>query len=197
MHATPGTLLIYPLVLDDKLWLVWGAASGKRNVVFQSKQVPVSRNQLAQTVRQFRELLATPSNNLSRLQAVGKTLHGWLIGPIEPTLAGQEITNLVFSPDRVTRYIPMAALHDGQRYLIERFTLSTILTAELTDTTDRLAADPQANAVLAMGVSEAPGYGPCPMCPLKSMRWPNRPAAMPWRLPRHRTGSTRPSPATP
>jgi CHAT domain-containing protein len=48
----------------------------------------------------------------------------------------------------------MAALHDGKQYLVENFAVSTILTAA-TNTTDRLSPNPQENAVLGLGLTNA------------------------------------------
>jgi CHAT domain-containing protein/tetratricopeptide (TPR) repeat protein len=50
-----------------------------------------------------------------------RRLHDILIAPLLPDLAGAQV--LAFSLDGVLRYIPMAALHDGARYLIENFAL--------------------------------------------------------------------------
>lgn len=48
----------------------------------------------------------------------------------------------------------MQALFDGKQYLIEKFSVSTILTAGLTDTHDRLSPQIQENPVLALGLSD-------------------------------------------
>jgi CHAT domain-containing protein len=72
----------------------------------------------------------------------------------------------VFSLDRSTRYMPLAALFDGQQYLAQRFTISTILTAGLTNTTDKLSAKPSEDPVLGLGLSKAvAGFGALPNVP--------------------------------
>ena len=152
--AQPKTVLIYPLVLQDKLWLVWGTQAGKKGVIFDSKEIPVSRKNLATTVVKFRQLLTQPGD-VQEFQQVSQQLYQWLIAPIRPQLEANGIQNLVFSLDRSTRYIPMAALHDGQHYLVEKFAISTILTAGTTDTSDKLAANPADNRVLGLGLSNA------------------------------------------
>ena len=160
--AQPKTVLIYPLVLEDKLWLVWGSQAGSKGVVFDSKEIPVSRKELSATVLRFRQLLTSPGD-LKEFQQVSQKLYGWLIAPIRPQLDANGIQNLVFSLDRATRYIPMAALHDGQHYLVEKFAISTILTAGTTDTTDKLAANPTSTKVLGLGLSTAvSGLNPLP-----------------------------------
>lgn len=154
VKAYPKAVLIYPLVLEDKLWLVWGAQAGQQGVIFASREIPVTRKQLATTVIQFRTLLEQRGDE-AQLKRISKQLYDWLIAPLRPELDANGIELLIFSLDRATRYIPMAALHDGQQYLIENFTTSTILTADGTDTTDRLAPSIAGNPVLGLGLSQA------------------------------------------
>ena len=163
VQAQPNTVLIYPLVLQDKLWLVYGLQAGKQGIVFASKEIPVSRKNLSATVTEFRQLLENPNSDLKKLQQVSQKLYGWLIEPLRPQLEANNIQNLVFSLDRSTRYLPIAALHDGKQYLAQRFTLSTILTAGLTDTQDKLSPQLNQNLVLALGLSNAtPGFPALP-----------------------------------
>ena len=153
VRAQPKTVLIYPLVLEDKLWLVWGTQAGTRDVVFASKLVPASRKEVAEAALEFRQLLSDPHSNLQQLQQVSQKLYHWLVEPLRAELDANGIENLVFSLDRSTRYIPMAALFDGNHYLIEKFTVSTILTAGLTDTNDRLSPTLADNRVMALGLA--------------------------------------------
>ena len=153
IEAQPNTVLVYPLVLEDKIWLLW-ASQGD---ILKTVEVPVKQSQLVETVRKFRELLQNPNSDIGKVQATGKQLYDWLIKPIEPELEKNQVQNLVFSLDRVTRYIPMSALFDGKKYLIENYGVSTILSADLTDTKDRLPSGKQSISVLGLGVSEARG----------------------------------------
>jgi CHAT domain-containing protein len=163
VEAQPGTVLIYPLVLEDKIWLLWASKGG----IIKSVEVPkVGQKQLAETVLKFRQLLQTPNSNIAELQATGKQLYGWLIKPIEPELKENKIQNLVFSLDRAARYIPMSALFDGEKYLIENYAVSTVLSAELTNTSDRLPPGTQNTPILAVGLSNAiSGFNPLPNVP--------------------------------
>ena len=152
------SVLIYPFVLDDKLWLVW-ATAGR---VIGSVEVSVSQKQLAQTVQQLGEQLQSPLSRLADLQASSQQLYDWIVKPLEQELQANEIQHLVFVNDRVTRYIPMAVLYDGQQYLLEHYTLSTVLAPGLTDTDDRLASVDRSQ-VLGLGLTEAKaGFNPLP-----------------------------------
>lgn len=166
VQAHPRAVLIYPLVLEDKLWLVYGLQAGKAGVVFASKEVAVTRQELAAAVSQFRTLLENPRSDRAQLQQVSQKLYGWLIAPLRSQLDANQIQTLVFSLDRSTRYMPLAALFDGKQYLAERFTLSTILTAGLTDTSDKLSPNPRDTSVLGLGLSNpVPGFSPLPNVP--------------------------------
>lgn len=158
VETQPGTLLIYPFVTEDRLWLLWTGAGG----VVGQIEVPVSQEELGQTVLAFRELIQQgKASSLPELQAKGQQLYGWLIAPLAGEIQKNQIQHLVFAQDRVTRYLPMAALYDGDRYLIEDYTVSTVLSAELTDTRDRLSAEPP--SVLGLGLSQAvSGFNPLP-----------------------------------
>ena len=149
VEAQPGTVMIYAVVLDNKLWLLWASTGG----VVNSIEVPVTREKLGETVLQFRQLLSTQNSDISQVQATAKQLYDWLIAPIAPELQKNHIQHLVFSLDRVTRYIPMAALFDGQHYLLENYTVSTVLSADLTRVGDRLPPGTDQTSVLALGLS--------------------------------------------
>ncbi|KAM3100101.1 CHAT domain-containing protein [Phormidesmis sp. 146-12] len=161
-NPTTKTVLVYPLVLDDKLWLVWGSQAGKSGIVFDSKAIPVSRKDLSAKVGELQTLLSDRNSNPKQLQQVSQQLYQWLIDPIRKQLDDNGVKQIVFSLDRATRYIPMAALHDGKQYLVENFAISTILTAEI-DTQDRLSANLQDDPVLGLGLTQAvPGFNALP-----------------------------------
>ena len=152
--ANPNTVLIYPLVLDDKLWLVWSAKAGKGGVIFDSKEIPVKRKDLSTKVAELQTLLTNRTSSPKELQKVSQQLYQWLIAPIRPQLDKNGIKNIIFSLDRATRYIPMATLHDGKQYLIENFAISTILTAQ-TDTRDRLSSNLEDDKILGLGLTQS------------------------------------------
>ncbi|MEM9164053.1 MAG: CHAT domain-containing protein, partial [Cyanobacteria bacterium P01_F01_bin.4] len=163
VDAEPGTVLIYPLVMEDRLWVMWVAQGG----VVSSIEVPVSQQELGAKVIEFRQLISTPRSNVAELQAVSKQLHDWLMPPqLRAELADNDINNLVYSLDRVTRYIPMAALYDGDSYLLEDYSISTVLSAQLTQVDKTLPPGLDGVSVLALGVSDSIGeFSPLPNVP--------------------------------
>lgn len=151
--AHPNSILIYPLVLPDKTRLLW---AGKGGVLSKTAVCPLGEKALYAKVAEFRKLLSRPGSD-TQLKSVGKELYDCLVKPLEGELTANQIKHLIFVPDRATNYIPMAALYDGKQYLVERFAVSTVLSAGLTDTDSRLPVQSQQVPVLGLGLSEARG----------------------------------------
>ncbi|MFH7245086.1 MAG: CHAT domain-containing protein [Spirulina sp.] len=155
-EAGETAVLIYPFVLEDKLWLVWATAGN----VIGSVEVPVPQAELSATVQRFGELLNRGA--LDDLQATSQQLYGWIIEPLEAELEKNGVDHLIFVNDRVTRYIPMAALFDGENFLIERYRVSTVLAPAVTETDGRLGAVDESQ-VLGLGLTQAvAGLNPLP-----------------------------------
>jgi CHAT domain-containing protein/tetratricopeptide (TPR) repeat protein len=160
VSAQPGTVLIYTLVLPDKLWVLWASKGG----ITKSIEVPsAGQEKLSHAVFEYRQLLQNPESDLKDVQAKGKQLYDWLIPPkLQAELKANDVRHLVFSLDHVTRYVPMGALFDGKQYLIERYTTSTII-SDRTDTRDRLPPGVQNTSVLALGLTkETSGFKALP-----------------------------------
>ena len=164
VQAEPNTILIYPFIAKDSLWLLWGGPGG----INGSIEVPVSERELSQTILDLRQLLESPTSNVSALQKQSKRLHDWLIAPLASELDANQIENLVFSLDRQLRYVPMAVLFDGEQYLVERYDIHNILSADLTNTDASLDWQQQDVQVLAVGLSKAvANFSALPAVPLE------------------------------
>ncbi len=148
LQQQPDSALVYILVQDDKLFLLMAS----KGDLLQKFEVPVDRKELTQTVEDFRNFLQQPSSD-KLLKQTSQKLYSWLIQPLEKELQAAQVHHLVFALDRVTRYIPMAALYDGKQYLIERYSVANILSAAKTDFTSRLPNDRRSIKVLGMGLS--------------------------------------------
>ena len=132
--ADPNTILIQNLVINDKLWVIWTTKSGGTQAIV----TPLPKAKLDETVKTFRKQIGTQNSDLKELQTTSQTLHNWLIPPaLQTELTKTPKQHLIFSLDHVTRYIPIAALHNGTQYLTQRYQLSNITTTD-TDTHDRL-----------------------------------------------------------
>ncbi|MEO1144066.1 MAG: tetratricopeptide repeat protein [Cyanobacteria bacterium J06638_22] len=156
LRAMPQrTVVLYPLILDDRLELV---------LVFPDAPplrfpVAVTGAELNTTIIEFGQALTRPGSDIEPL---AQQLYTWLIEPMEATLEQQRIEAIIYSPDGALRYIPLAALHDGENYLIQRFSLSHITADSLTDLTDaprenqRLLAAACAECAFSFTVADSP-----------------------------------------
>ena len=130
------------------------------------KRIPdTTRQQVLEIARRFRNEVADPSKTRTRSYlATGQQLHRWLIEPLEADLKANGIGTLVFIMDSGLRGIPLAALHDGQRFLVERYSLGLMPSLSLTDTR---YVDVRSMQVLAAGASEFADQSPLPAVPVE------------------------------
>lgn len=121
----------------------------------------VNRATVLEGVRQFEQDLSRPGK---RYLSTGQQLYQWLIAPIEAYLQAQEIENLVFIMDEGLRSFPIAALHDGEQFLIEKYSVGLAPSLTLTET--RYSSLKQAQ-VLAMGSAQFTNLQPLPAVPIE------------------------------
>ncbi|MFO1430054.1 MAG: CHAT domain-containing protein [Candidatus Competibacteraceae bacterium] len=120
------TAALYPVLLPDRTELLLSLPEG-----IQRFTVPVDRDTLTRTVRDFRRYLEKRTTR--EYLPYARRLYGWLIAPVEPTLREKRVETLIIVPDGPLRTIPIAALHDGQQFLIDRYALATTPGLSLTD----------------------------------------------------------------
>lgn len=119
------TALLYPLILEDRVELVLVTPSS-----LVRKTVAVERVKLNEAIANFRSDLTNPSRNpIPNAQQ----LYQWLIQPLEDDLEQAKVNTILYAADGQLRYIPLAALHNGNQWLIQRFSLNHITAASLTN----------------------------------------------------------------
>jgi CHAT domain-containing protein len=96
--------------------------------------------------------------------APGYRLYKWLLAPLEGDLKARGIQNLAFLMDSGLRSLPVAALHDGQKFLIEKYSLGLMPSVSLTNTRYQDIKNLQ---VLAMGAALFPEEKPLPAVPVE------------------------------
>jgi CHAT domain-containing protein/Tfp pilus assembly protein PilF len=129
--------LIYPLILDDRLELIITTADTEP----LRRTIPVGRVDLNAAITDFRQVLEDPSQD--PLPAA-QQLYRWLIEPLEADLAAAGVTNLIYAPDSSLRYVPLAALHDGDQWLVEKgYRINHITAASLQELTAQPPTEPR------------------------------------------------------
>ncbi len=140
-------VVIYARSLPDSLELILVLPEGTpiRQTVPQANAAALKK-----ALTEFRTTVTNPRRPKAYLTS-SQQLYHWLIAPLEPQLKALKIDTLIFCMDAGLRTIPMAALHDGKQFLVEKYSLGSIPSISLTNT----RYNPVKNAkVLAMGASK-------------------------------------------
>jgi len=109
--------IIYIVPLKDRTEIIT-SVGGKLDRIKSA----VTAEELTTSARAFRQHLQTQTTEEYLGEA--QQLYTWLIQPVESLLQKHKIDTLVFVPDGALRSIPMSALHDGSKFLIEKYAIA-------------------------------------------------------------------------
>ena len=152
-RTPPNTAVLYPILFTDHLILLLTLPDGMKQI-----SVPVGSEQVGSTVARYRERLQTRPLNLFLEDS--QAIYDWVIRPAEAIFAQQKIDTLIVAPDGALRLIPFSTLHDGSRFLIEKYAVGTIPAIQLTDPGPM---NKKNFTILIGGLSEArQGFPPLP-----------------------------------
>ncbi|MBC3918775.1 CHAT domain-containing protein [Undibacterium sp. CY18W] len=140
----PGTAIIYPVILPSRMELLLETAGG-----MQHRSIAVSADSLRAEVIEFGSNIR---DNLS-FKPQAKRLYDMLLAPLDSLLQQKKIETLVIIPDGALRLLPFAALHDGQRFAIEKYAIAIVPALTLTNTAAREQQGTNLKTLLA-GMSE-------------------------------------------
>jgi CHAT domain-containing protein/Tfp pilus assembly protein PilF len=139
-----NTVVVYTLVTEKKLRLILITPD-----VLKTAETAIKRVDLNKKIVAFRQSLENSHSDPLRLAHEMYTL---ILGPIEKDLAGAKAETIMWSLDGALRYLPVAALHDGKQYLVERF--RNVVFTPARDANLKDVPEPQWRA-LGLGVSKA------------------------------------------
>ncbi|HEX8458148.1 MAG TPA: CHAT domain-containing protein [Pyrinomonadaceae bacterium] len=150
-----GAVALYTVVGAEKYRVILVTPD-----VQQTAEYPIKAADLERKVLAFREVLQNPRQDPRPLAS---ELYKIIVGPIAKDLTGAQAETLMWSLDGVLRYVPVAALYDGERYMVERFR-NTVFTPA---SNSRLKDQPSAKwSGLGLGVSKAQaGFSALPGVP--------------------------------
>lgn len=144
----------------DQLELV--VVTGKEPPI-RKRVTGVTREQVLKMAREFRGKVTDPRDARGYL-APAQQLYQWLVAPLDADLQARKIDNLVFLMDTGLRSLPVAALHDGKGFLVERYSVGLMPSLSLTDT---LYKDIKNAQVLAMGAEKFKDQKSLPAVPVE------------------------------
>jgi CHAT domain-containing protein len=166
--------LLYAVPRPDGLNLILVTATG----------TPVHKKILEANAKTIPDVTKALRNNVSQSQTTSteylppaQKLDQWLIQPVTEELKAQKIETILFCLGTNLRGLPLAALHDGKQFLVERFNLGIIPAFNLLDTRSQpLSGSP----LLAMGASTFTDNDNLPAVPLelatitRKKSWPGK-----------------------
>jgi CHAT domain-containing protein len=110
--------VIYPIILADRLEVILSLPN--HSLRHYATRIP--QHQVEYTIEQLRQKIVTRTSQ--EFLPISQQVYSWLIRPLESELENSQVKNLVFVLDGSLRNIPMAALHDGQHYLLEKYNIA-------------------------------------------------------------------------
>ncbi len=149
-----NTAVINSIILSDRTYMVLRLPNGSIN----SYPVEVSAIELAKTIDRLRFTLENIATD-EYLQATQK-LYDLVIRPMAADLANAKPDTLVFVNDGVLRNVPMAALHDGKQFLIQKYAIANTLGLNLNSNQQQVKRNAKA-VIFGLSVEKLP-FAPLP-----------------------------------
>ena len=152
LERAPTSVIIYPILLKDRLELLVTVPTGLLRYT-----VPVGEETIGQEIKVWRQKLE--DQRTWEFLPHARQLYEWLIRPFEKDLPASTDT-LVFVPDGLLLTIPMAALVDGEKFLIQKYAVA--ITPGLRLQSPR-PLQKEKIKILAVGLTESVyGFSPLP-----------------------------------
>ncbi|MEB3343465.1 CHAT domain-containing protein [Okeania sp.] len=125
----------------------------------------VERQKLINTLRKFNVEITNPiKRKTTSYLEPGQKLYEWMVKPLESRLKAEKIDTIMFCLGANLRTIPLAALHDGENFIIEKYAITQIPAFNLIDTNYNQIKNAQ---ILAMGASEFKELPSLPAVPVE------------------------------
>ncbi|MFB2892377.1 CHAT domain-containing protein [Aerosakkonemataceae cyanobacterium BLCC-F50] len=139
--------IIYTIVLPDRLAIILALPQSPLRLYTTLKP----QTEVESALKRLRTSMETPINNTLVLPLY-QEVYNWIIQPIEAEIKQKNVQTLVFVSDGLLRNVSLAALYDGEKYLIEKYNIA------LTPGLQLLPPQPikrEEFRVLLAGISEA------------------------------------------
>ncbi len=144
--------ILYTIMLPNRLEVILKLP--QRSLLHYS--TAISQTAVETTVNTLLSELKRPVVTRS-LKDQAQQMYNWLIRQAEADLQANYVSTLVFVLDGALRSVPMSVLHDGQRYLIEKYNIALAPGLQLRNPK---SLQPRRAQALVAGLSEAKGNFP-------------------------------------
>jgi CHAT domain-containing protein len=119
----PESATLYPIILPDRVEVILQLPD-QPNPVRYSQAIPNAPATIDKTTRLLKNALIDRASDASNYQQPGEQLYRWLLQGAEPYLQQSKVKTLVFVLDGGLRDIPIAALWDGQAFVVQKYAVA-------------------------------------------------------------------------
>ena len=139
--------IVYPIILPERLAVIV-KLPGSQDLLYY--ETSVNQKAVKSKLESLRSELEQPYTS-AQGKRLSQEVYSWLIQPIEAQTKrlNAGVKTLVFVLDGQLRNIPMAALYDGQRYLVEKYAIALNLGLQLPSSSNH-----HQPAMLAAGITQ-------------------------------------------
>lgn len=141
-----ATAVFSSIILKDRTAILVSFPNGEN----KSAWIDVDSQTLKQEINEFRRGLERYRDFTYEPQQAQK-LYNWIVRPFATDLEQAQIKTLVFIQDGILRSVPMAALNDGEKFLVQNYAIAT--TPSLTLTNPK-TVDREGLRALALGLTK-------------------------------------------
>ncbi|MBC1239374.1 CHAT domain-containing protein [Nostoc sp. 2RC] len=111
--------VIYPIILPDRLEVIVSLPQQQ----LRHYATKINQAEVEETIEQLRENLEKPFTTPEG-KLLSAKIYDWLIRPVEAELTESQVKTLVFVLDGALRNVAIAALYDGNNYLVEKYSIA-------------------------------------------------------------------------
>lgn len=153
LTSEDGQIAVFrSVLLSDRIAIILTLPNRNGNTDVRIHWVPIPKATAIQQINEFRQQLEQRADRENAFQANAQEFYNWFIRPFADQLNQQSIKTLVFIQDGILRSLPMAALHDGQQFLIQKYAIANTSSLRLMHSS---LPDKQPLQVLAFGLTTA------------------------------------------
>jgi CHAT domain-containing protein len=160
-HTRTKSALLYAIPRPNGLHLILVSAQGSPVIRTVNEANAKTLPEVSKTLRLN---IVNPQTISAEYLPPAQQLDRWLIQPVAADLKAQKIDTILFCLGTGLRGLPLAALHDGRQFLVERYNLGIIPAFNLLD---RRSQSLPGSQVLAMGAAKFSDNDNLPAVPLE------------------------------
>ncbi|MBW4469808.1 MAG: CHAT domain-containing protein [Stenomitos rutilans HA7619-LM2] len=164
----PKTAVLSSVILGEQVAVILTLPLPNQQFRSQVRWLPANAQTVTTTINDLRRRLEKRSDLAGTYQEPSQQVYDWLIRPFTQDLQAAHIETLVFIQDGILRSVPMAALYDGNQFLVEQYAIASTLSLTLIDP---LPLDRASLRVLGFGLTKpATVDGPTFFAPLSYVK---------------------------